>query len=278
MRGLSFIVTSIYLSSNLEIHRFVVINNIQNKTTVEMIGSTHKNMSNNYDGQRKRVHGPANTNRASLPRRMFMKLIKDENAKIRNKRDVVMFIQGMNSFDSKTELLNILDDKRNLGTQRLEDCLSMLETVHDIDTILIPIVQNILHESTRRPLYRNMVNRVVSAIFHVPELLSFISENEFANLSSVTSACVFCSFLEAAVMILVEARNSEVIKEMARALRHRKINGSHKLCSLLLVDRTNVRILDNTIIDGTDGSGKNVACWVSDLKPPGGRHDNDFDK
>lgn len=43
------------------------------------------------------------------------------------------------------------------------------------------------------------------------------------------------------------------------------------------MDRTNVRIHDNNSIEGTDGSGKNVACWVSDLRPPGGRHDNDFE-
>ena len=51
---------------------------------------------------------------------MFTKLIKDENATFHS-RDTLAFIQGMDSFDSKPELLLMLTDDRNFGEMRLHD-------------------------------------------------------------------------------------------------------------------------------------------------------------
>lgn len=215
---------------------------------------------------------------SNLARRMFTKLIKDEDAIMRDKGDVLKFIQGMNSYENKAELLTILDDKRDLGLKRINDCLSMLDNIVDVDSILVPIILNVVNDSTRRPLYRRMLNRVIASIYNIPGLMTFLTERDVATAGSITSVTVLCSFLEIAVMILVEARNSDTVKEIALILRTRDIQGSKKLCALLIVDRRqNSTELGEKNLTEQNRDNRQIACWVSDMKYPGGRHDNDFE-
>ena len=216
------------------------------------------------------------TNTSNLARRMFTKLIKDGDAIIRDKNDVLKFIQGMNSYENKAKLLTILDDKRDLGLQRIAECLSMLDNSSDVDIILVPILLNVISDSTRKPLYRMMLNRVITSIYYIPGFVNFLKEMDIANISTTSSAIVLCSFLEIAVMILIEARNSEVVKEIARNLRERSIQGSKKLCALLIVDRKSSDEVDQSLNDKYYDK-RPIACWVTDMKFPGGRHDNDFE-
>ncbi len=237
----------------------------------------HSKMKKQSHGGPRKKFKNANTSPSNPARRMFTKLVKDDKAAIRNKRDVRRFIEGMDTYECKTELLSILEDKRFLGIRRIEDCLSMLEDISDIDFILAPLLRNIINDATTRPLYKRMFNKIVSAIFCVPELLEFLKKVDFASASSISSAQTVCSFLEVSAEILVEARNSDLIKDISQGLLQRGIKGSRKLCALLLVDTSasnasssqKTKYYCNERLDA-------VACWVSDLTPPGGRHDNDF--
>ena len=58
-------------------------------------------------------------------RKMLTKLVRDEKAIFRS-RDTHAFLQGMDLFDSKPELLLLLTDSRNCGEARLRECLSMI--------------------------------------------------------------------------------------------------------------------------------------------------------
>jgi hypothetical protein len=77
----------------------------------------------------------------------------------------------------------------------------------------------------------------------------------------------------AIVKTFVEARVSVPVLELARALRKRgDVNKEAiPLCAMLLDEepRVNPDVKTNSPSDGT------AACWVTDIIPPGGRHDND---
>ena len=207
---------------------------------------------------------------------MFMKLIKDERATLENKRQVYRFIDGMESYESKAELLGILDDKRNLGSKRIRQALSMMDKGDDVDTILRPILLNVNNEETGRPLYKPLRNRILNTIYTVPGLLSYLVQFATCPSSSTDTLRVICSFLEIMAMVLVEARSSEDMKAIAKALRYRDGVNGVQLCSLLLIDEEE----DKTRISRSSrASNQNIvtkaACWITDEVPPGGRHDND---
>ena len=70
--------------------------------------------SRSQSGCRKRVgskhrHGDSG-GKYDGRRRMFTKLIKDESAVIKNAFQARIFVEGMDSFDSKVQLLEILGE------------------------------------------------------------------------------------------------------------------------------------------------------------------------
>ncbi len=56
---------------------------------------------------------------------VFYKLLKDESATMRSRNDALRFIVGMESFESKAELLGLLDDNRYSGP------VSFMEGFHE---------------------------------------------------------------------------------------------------------------------------------------------------
>jgi hypothetical protein len=82
------------------------------------------------------------------------------------------------------------------------------------------------------------------------------------------------SFLLAIVKTFVEARVSVPVLELARALRKRgDVNKEAiPLCAMLLADEEPPV---NPDVKTATPSNSTAACWVTDIIPPGGRHDND---
>ena len=115
-------------------------------------------------------------------------------------------------------------------------------------------------------------------VFHTPMLMETLDERGVATELSIDDAKLLCSFLRALTKPFIEPRQSEYVKSLALALRDRgDVEESRILCSSLLLEAT----LDQTErgkpekTGGTERTNKGVACWVTDMDPPGGRHDND---
>ena len=204
----------------------------------------------------------------------FFKLLKDGNASMRSSMDAARFVQGMVSFQS-TELLGLLDDDRNFGSERIKEVLTFLEGIHEVNEILIPILSCIVNDETNRPLYKRPRNRLVAIINGVPGLYSLLNESDVLAAMPLYSAKVIVNFLETTVMILVEARASDDVKKLVMSLKARQIEGVEKLCSLLLLE-TPKADQGPSGRRSKAGKGNDVACWVSDMVMPGDRHDNDF--
>ena len=208
-------------------------------------------------------------------RRVFTKLVKDENATLDNKHAVYLFIDGMDSYDSKADLLAVLDDNRNCGELRIKQALSMMEAPEDVNTILVPILRNAINSETGRLLTKMMRNRILTIIYFVPGLVSFLIDFVRLERNPITSLQVICSFLETSAMILVDARGSEEMKEIAKILRLREDIDASRLCALLLLDQIDEKKSNPIRASSTNNNTTTAACWVTDTIPPGGRHDND---
>lgn len=204
----------------------------------------------------------------------FFKLLKDGNSSMRSSTDAARFVQGMVSFQSKVELLGLLDDDRNFGSKRIKEVLTFLEGIDEVNEILIPILSCIVNDDTNRPLYKRPRNRLVAIINGIPGLYSMLNESDILAAMPVYSAKVIVTFLETTVMTLVEARASDDIKKLVMSLKARQVEGVDKLCSLLLLEtqKSDQGLSEHSSIAG----GNDVACWVSDMVIPGDRHDNDF--
>lgn len=210
-------------------------------------------------------------------RSVFTKLMKDKDAAMRDIRHAKRFLEGMETFDSKAELLAKLEDDRELGMKRVQDMLSFITSTDDVETLLIPLLGHALNEETCRPMYQPLRDRFMLAIFNCPNLMNILDErNVAAQLSEPAAKCV-CNYLRVLSKPHIDPRNSDSVKNMAKALRERgDVNEARYLCSCLLLEEI-----------GEDSHSARVptikrekkrlaaACWVTDMEPPGGRHDND---
>jgi hypothetical protein len=206
---------------------------------------------------------------------MFFKLLKDENAEMRSKFEAGRFIEGMVSFASKAELLGLLDDNRYYGSDRLKEALAFIEDNREIDEILVPMVMCLVDEEINRPLYKKARIRIVATIYSVPGLFSHLTEPDILEMLSPHSAQIICSLLELMVMTLVEARNCKDVQTLAKSFKKDGVDGAEKLCNLLLINENGQTPPQAESLSFTSSSV--VACWVSDKRPPGGRHDNDHE-
>lgn len=224
-----------------------------------------------YNKRRRFTHRSS----GSRTRATFTKLLRDETATMSNVHQAVRFVEGMNSFDSKSELLSELDDPRKNGTRRLREALSYSAGQNGTDTILMAILRNILNEETMRPLNRCVRNRILSIIYHTPGLLEDLTDSGCATSMQPTSAHLLCMFLLETSKAFVEARKSERVQALGVALRDRQdVPIAEKLCFILGTDNEN---------DGEEAeetlpyeTAHEIVAWGHELLPPGGRHNNDF--
>jgi hypothetical protein len=208
---------------------------------------------------------------------MFMKLLKDENAVMRSKADAFQFLNAMISFESKPELLGLLDDDRHCGPLRVKEVLTFMDDARDVIDMLIPILSCLVNKETSRPLYKRPRNRMISCIHNIAGIYSMLSEEDVIALLPSHSTNALVSYLEIAVMTIAEARSSFEVKKLVRRLVEKKIEGTEKLCALLLLQgEVPAPVTQSKMIDSSFNNSDNVACWVSDKIEPGGRHDNDF--
>jgi len=210
-------------------------------------------------------------------RKMLTKLVRDEKAIFRS-RDTHAFLQGMDLFDSKPELLLLLTDSRNCGEARLRECLSMITGPESADSIVAPILSNIINPGTLRPLHKARRKMAVVMIYNVPGLIQFLAEDwaKCINLSSNETVCIICQFLIEASLSLVEARCSQDVGTIAKSMKKSTqidTELSHKLCAILqLVDTPDLKMSSKP---KTSANTATAVCWGADLEPPGLRHNND---
>ncbi len=213
----------------------------------------------------------------SWQRKMLTKLVKDETAQFRP-RDVGQFIEGMNSFDFKPELIALLEDNRNHGIKRLRECLAMIEGPDSVDDIVAPLLSNIITAETGRPLYKAPRDKLVNAIFTTPGVVEFLATVWSSSIehSSRQTLFIICEFLLVASMSLVEARKSEHVKLIAGEIRDAELKDTQMVRRLCAVIQ-----LDTAAAEGgrkeqvATEAVRTAACWGSDLIVPGERHDND---
>lgn len=146
-----------------------------------------------------------------------MKLMKDKDAELRNSFEAVRFVEGMATYECKAELLSVLDDERLLGSQRLRDVISLISSAHDVELILVPMLQILVNEETMRPLYQSLRNRILMILFRIPCFLDSLVDLGIANsctCSLAASKTITC-FLLCLTKAFVEARKSAPLRKLA---------------------------------------------------------------
>lgn len=207
-------------------------------------------------------------------RRTFTKLMRDKNASVSSIHQASRFLEGMETFNSKAELLAQLQDPRNMGMHRIREVLSFVNSIRDVITLLIPLLGHIMTAETSRPIYRPLRDKLLLAIYNVPGLMLALEAHGVACDLDTESATCLCSFLRSLTKAILEPRQSELVLTMARNLRERgDVDEAGVLCTFLLVDGVDRAEMNARPIVSSKLNA--AACWVTDMVPPGGRHDND---
>ncbi|GAX15209.1 hypothetical protein FisN_12Lh085 [Fistulifera solaris] len=206
-------------------------------------------------------------------RRFFDALVKKETATFEGKTQVLRFIEGMESFSSKAELMDKIEDRRDHGMKRIREMLSYLNSIEDVDQILVRILRLFLDKELDKPMYLPKRNKILMAIYISPCLMETLVARDAASQLHQEAAEYLCLFLQEISKAFMEARKSEYVTTMAKSLRSRGEVDAATLCAILLVDEQ-VAIDENALYLKTTND-KTSVCWVTDNIPPGGRHDND---
>jgi hypothetical protein len=223
-------------------------------------------------GQRRHGHWQSDNN---SKRRIFTKLLKDEHAVFRNRNDVTLFLEGMETFaHQEVVLLMKLDDKRDQGSRRISEILSFIGSIQEVENILVRFLRLVMTEETCRPMYLSLRNRVLNEIFVVPMLLQTLFELEAASLLSEESATMLCSFLKEIASSNMEGRGNAFVIDIAKQFRNRQDVDSRALCSLVVVEEHDAVVIRKQD-SRKNARGIETVVWVNDERPPGGRHDND---
>ena len=111
-------------------------------------------------------------------------------------------------------MLVILDGDRDLGSLHIHDVLSMISSIEEVDTKLLPMLRNILNDESSRPLYREVRNRALMTILQVPEILKSVVTMGVLNMASLSASRNICSFLLALAKNFVEAQKSLALRSL----------------------------------------------------------------
>lgn len=209
-------------------------------------------------------------------RRVFTKLVRDENATVSTIHQATRFLEGMESFDCKADLLAQLQDSRYSGSKRIGDVLSFINSIDDTEKLLIPLLDHMMTEETSRPVYRSLRDKTLLTIYNVPGLMPLLEERGVASDLNAESANRLCMFLRSLAKAFLEPRQSTQVCALARKLRERgDVVEAGVLCNFLQVDeKTNAEVnaAERRLVSPTM---KKSVCWVTDMVLPGGRHLND---
>ena len=103
-------------------------------------------------------------------------------------------------------LLVILDDNQDIGSLRIRDVLSMVDSIEEVDTLLVPMLHNILNSKTGRSLYQELRNRVLMTIFQALAILESLVTMGVVNMASLSASRTICSFLLALAKTFLEGQ------------------------------------------------------------------------
>jgi hypothetical protein len=203
-------------------------------------------------------------------RRIFTKLLKDKDALMRNRHDAIRFLDGMDTFQDKLELLAKLEDNRDQGRTRIRQCLGFIESITDVEALFIRLLREVMTDETCRPMCMRLRNKILIEIFTVPSLMEYLVELQAATMLPTSSLRYLCGFLVAVSACFMEARCNNFVIEMARLLQNLDYREAQTLSSLVLVNAVPSRKHQ------TEATHESMAvAWVTDFVQPGGRHDND---
>lgn len=203
-------------------------------------------------------------------RRIFTKLLKDKSASMRDRLDAVRFLDGMETFQDKLELMAKLNDNREQGSTRIRECLAFIASIGDVEALFIRLLRALMTDETCRPMYVRLRNRILIEIFVVPMLMETLVELQAATVLPTPSLGYLCGFLVAVSSCFIEARRNDFVMEMARQLKNLGHREAQTLSSLVLVNT------EPKACQRTEATKESIGvAWVTDLIEPGGRHDND---
>ena len=150
-------------------------------------------------------------------RRMFTKFIKDRSVTMTTAFQAKRFVEGMLSYDSKLEMLSVLDDSRFLGRERLRDVMGYLDLSKDcVTTILLPILRSIVNDETNRPLNRKLRNRLVIFLFNIPYFMENLREISIDDdICGAYSLRVILNFIVCLAKTFVAGRQSTITRDIA---------------------------------------------------------------
>eukprot|EP00980_Cylindrotheca_fusiformis_P004952 scaffold1051_cov119-Cylindrotheca_fusiformis.AAC.27 len=232
---------------------------------------------------RGRHHYPPNRQGRNV-RAVFNKLLNDGDADMYGRRQALRFLEGMDDFESKSQLLRMMTDDRKHGAKRLGEIVSYLSSLQDFEELVVPLLRHGIDDpEMAKPLFRAIRGKYLHSVYLVPGFIDHLAlRNDIIEDLPVDSAELLCRFLLLLAKAYGEARSNTEVAALAKALMKRgDVKDAETLGIVLLLKEKENRQAHieaserRTALIGEDDTCAEVACWVTDRVPPGDRHSND---
>ena len=208
----------------------------------------------------------------SREERIFFNLLDLKHKEvIMDQNDVQLFLGWLEVAPRKTDCLFQLEDPMGLGLFRLEQIVSMCDSVQKLRLLFIPMLKFFFHSSLEQALFKTKRDRMLFDLVATPYFLDKLSEC-CPSTALGSGNELICKLLTLYSLASLEARHSSVFIEIAKNMVAMEIEGSKALSSILLVrDQP-----DQPVVSKKVSEAKQVEpAWRTNEDPPGNRHDND---
>ena len=197
-------------------------------------------------------------------------LIESADRTICEESAALKFIQGMKRMEPVTDLLFYIVDEKKYGLKRIREIMQLCGDAKSIDKFLLPVLHILFADPTlSQPLNVRSRDRILISIYQIPFLVNLVSQT-WRELTYPGSNEIICQFLRISCSTLLEARSSEDIRNIAREMQEIGVKGVDILSTILMLES------HQPLRPTGDKVDIMPVCWTSDMRPPGGRHNNDF--
>ena len=211
------------------------------------------------------------------PSSLFIKAIKTEKYEVSSPWEAERLVRSMQSYEDPSRLLLDLVDGRNFGFQLIRSIIEQCGLSSSDDIFSISMIAFFLQDCFDKPMLKHPRNSVLLYISDIPFFFERLTEYVI-NFANHEEGILLCKLIFVLIQSSLEVLKNGQIRAMADALHNRGFPEAAKVHQILCHDEATATATMDRISAAISQKKKKKELAVvraADLRPPGGRFEND---
>jgi hypothetical protein len=212
--------------------------------------------------------------RSSDPK-TFLTALKTKDYDISTPEKAKLLIRTMKSFEDSSRLLLDLTDSKHFGFSLIRNIIEQSDLLSSGGNFAIDLLSFFLQDCFEKPMFRRPRDSILLHISNTPFFLRQLSDY-VNNQASADEGTTLCKYVLVSIQSSLELLKNEDIRALTVALHQRGFPEAEKVFQILCRDEdTALSTMErlNSMLGQTKEAPK--AVTTAELRPPGGRFEND---